>query len=117
MCSGVKADLEDVQELLVSLCLPLSLFLSPGLWCTGITPYTARLCAPDSCGGQEVSCRPRHSGAQKGKYSKQEKGKAIGTIRPVMGGGKTEKWLAELGVKRRLCTFCGKDASDRRLGK
>ena len=26
-----------------------------------------------------------------------------------MGGGKTEKWLAELGVKRRLCTFCGKD--------
>ena len=34
-----------------------------------------------------------------------------------MGGGKTEKRLAELGVKRRLCTFCGKDASERRLGK
>ena len=42
-------------------------FLSPGLWCRGITPYTARLCAPDSCGGQEVSCRPRQAGAQKGK--------------------------------------------------
>ena len=30
-----------------------------------------------------------------------------------MGGGKTEKWLAELGVKRRLCAFCGKEPPSR----
>ena len=42
----------------VSVCLSVSLsfFLSPGLWCRGFTPYTARSCAPDSCGGQWVAC-------------------------------------------------------------
>ena len=35
--------------------LSLSLSLSPGLWRRGFTPYTARLCAPDSCGGQKVA--------------------------------------------------------------
>ena len=35
--------------------LSLSLFLSPGLWCRGFAPSTARLCAPDSCGGQKVA--------------------------------------------------------------
>ena len=33
----------------------LSLFLSPGLWCRGLLPYTAHTCAPDGCGRQEVT--------------------------------------------------------------
>ena len=32
-----------------------ALFLSPGLWCRGLLSYTARTCAPDGCGGQEVT--------------------------------------------------------------
>ena len=28
----------------------------------GVSPYIARLCAPDSCGGQEALCTPRHLG-------------------------------------------------------
>ena len=40
-----------------SLSLSLSFFLSPGLWCRGFLPYTARTCAPDGCGGQWTICR------------------------------------------------------------
>ena len=49
-------------SLSVSLCLlfssplslSLSLFLSPGLWCRELSPYTARVCAPDCCGAKEL---------------------------------------------------------------
>ena len=42
--------------MIIHACMRVYLFLSPGLWCRGFTPYTARLCAPDSCGGQKVAC-------------------------------------------------------------
>ena len=41
--------------MIIHACMRVYLSLSPGLWRRGFTPYTARLCAPDSCGGQKVA--------------------------------------------------------------
>ena len=86
-----------------------------------LLPPTPRACAPPtvaegkklhaSHGMRVLKMEKASLGDCTQRFSERpgrEKRKPIGTIRPVMGGGKTAKWLAEfeLGVKRRLCTFC-----------
>ena len=52
----------------LSLSLSLSLFLSPGLWCRGFTPYTARRCATGA-GDVELSV---HTPPRQGSRKKDE---------------------------------------------